>query len=152
MLSVSTTQHNGGNNSLWEKNRSVWNVGIRYALPIGAANYAATFYVMQSGVTSHKFQLWAVYSCLNDPAGSVRKKAVAQTAAAVPTGTWAALSSTAVAFPPSDAPKGCKMTEAAFWVTQVEQGTCGTGTGQVECPDLFLDDATITLTNATPTD
>ena len=151
MLSVSTTQHNGGMKSLWEQNRSLWNVGIRYALPIGAADYAVTFYVMQSGVTSHKLQLWAAYSCLGDPAGSVRKRALTQTSA-LPTGTWAALSSTAVAFPPSDAKSGCKMTGAAFWVTQVEQGPCGTGTGQVECPDLFLDDASIALTNATPTD
>jgi len=151
-LSVSTTQHNGGKNSLWEQNRSLPSVGIRYALPIGAANYAVTFYVMQSGVTSHALQLWAAYSCLGDPPNSVRKRAISQTAA-LPTGTWAALSSPAVAFPPSDAPTtGCKMTGAAFWVTQFDQGTCGTGTGQVECPDLFLDDATIALTNTPPTD
>jgi hypothetical protein len=153
MLSVSTTQHNGnGKNSLWERNRSLSNVGIRYALPIGAANYAVTFYVMQSGVTSHALQLWAAYSCLGDPANSVRTKAISQTAMALPTGMWAALSSPAVAFPPSDAKAGCKLTGAAFWVTQVDQGTCGTGTGQIECPDLFLDDATIALTTTPPTD
>jgi hypothetical protein len=151
MLSVSTTQHNGGKNSLWERNRSLWNVGIRYALPIGAANYAATFYVMQSGTVSHALQLWAAYSCLGDPANSVRQKAITQTTL-LPTGTWAALSSAAVALPPSDAPKGCKLTGAAFWVTQAESGTCGPGTGQVECPDLFLDDATIALTNVPPMD
>jgi hypothetical protein len=153
MLSVSTTQHNGGSHSLWERNRSRSDMGIRYALPIGAANYAVTFYVMQSGVTAHALQLWAAYSCAGDPANSVRQKAIAQTAA-LPGGTmWAALSSSAVAFPPSDAAASCKqMTGAAFWVTQVEQGTCGTQSGQVECPDLFLDDATIALTTAPPTD
>ena len=104
MLSVSTTQHNGGKNSLWERNRSLPSVGIRYALPIGAANYAVTFYVMQSGVTAHALQLWAAYSCYGDPANSVRQKAIAQTGA-LPGGTWAALSSSAVAFPPSDAVK-----------------------------------------------
>jgi len=150
-LSVSATQHNSGKSSLWEQKRSLWNLGIRYALPIGPANYAASFYVMQSGVTSHALQLWAAYSCLGDPANSIRQKAVAQTAM-LPTGHWAALSSTAVAFPPSNAPKGCKLTSAAFWVTQAEQGTCGTGTGQVECPDLFLDDASIALTTTPPTD
>ena len=152
-LSVSTTQHNGGGkNSLWERNRSLSSIGIRYALPIGAANYAATFYVMHSGVTAHALQLWAAYSCFGDPANSVRKKAIAQTAA-LPGGTWAALSSAAVAFPPSDAPPICKqLTGAAFWVTQLDQGTCGTGSGQVECPDLFLDDATIALTTTPPTD
>jgi hypothetical protein len=44
------------------------------------------------------------------------------------------------------------MTGAAFWVTQAETGTCGTGSGQIECPDLFLDAATIALTNLPPTD
>jgi hypothetical protein len=150
-LSVSTTQHNGGTNSLWAKSRSLWNVGIRYALPIGAADYAVTFYVMQSGATSHQLQLVAAYSCLGDPANSIRQKTLATTSPK-PGGMWTALSASAVAFPPSDAPRGCKMTNAAFWVTQVEQGACGTGTGQVECPDLFLDDANITLTNAPPTD
>ncbi|HXU61186.1 MAG TPA: hypothetical protein VN962_05750 [Polyangia bacterium] len=150
-LSVSTAQHNGGKNSLWEQKRSLWNVGIRYALPIGPANYAATFYVMQSGVTSHALQLWAAYSCLGDPANSIRQKSIAQTAM-LPTGQWAPLSNTAVAFPPSDAPRGCKLTSAAFWVTQADQGTCGTAIGQVECPDLFLDDASIALTTNTPTD
>lgn len=150
-LSVSTTQHNGGKNSLWLQNRSLWNTAIRYPLPTGAADYAVTFYVMQTGVTSHALQLVAAYSCKGDPSGSVRTKAITQTAA-LPTGTWTPLSSGAVAFPPSDAPKGCQMTGAAFWVNQVEQGTCGTGSGQVECPDLFLDDATIALTNTPPTD
>ncbi len=150
-LSVSTAQHNGGKNSLWEHNRSLSITAMRYALPIGAADYAVTFYVMQSGVTSHAIQLWAAYSCKGDPSGSVRTKAITQTAA-LPTGSWAPLSSGAVAFPPSDAPKGCQMTGAALWVTQADQGTCGTGSGQIECPDLFLDDATIALTNTPPTD
>jgi hypothetical protein len=151
MLSVSTTQHNGGKNSLLAHNRSLWNTALRYALPIGAADYAVTFYVMQSGVTAHAVQLWAAYSCKGDPSGSVRTKAIAQTAA-LPTGSWTPLSSNAVAFPPSDAPPGCQMTGTAFWVTQADQGTCGTGSGQIECPDLFLDDATIALTNTPPTD
>jgi hypothetical protein len=157
-LSVSTTQHNGGKASLWLQSRTTSAMAIRYALPTGAADYAATFYVMQSGVTAHTLQLWAAYNCLGDPTGpgnGPRTKVIAQTAAALPTGMWAPLSSNAVAFPPSDAPKGCKMTGAAFWVTQAEaiQGNpCGTGTGQVECPDLFVDDATISLTNTPPTD
>lgn len=152
-LSVSTTQHNGtsGKSSLSAHNRTLWNTAIRYALPTGAADYAVTFYVMQMGVTSHPVQLWAAYSCKGDPSGSVRTKAITQTAP-LATGTWTPLTSNAVAFPPSDAPVGCKMTGAAFWVTQADQGTCGTGSGQVECPDLFLDDASIALTNTPPTD
>jgi hypothetical protein len=151
MLGVSTAQFNTGKKSLWLQGRSVWNAGIRYALPTGAADYAATFYVMQTGATSHQLQLGAAYSCLGDPANSIRQKTVATTTP-LPTGQWTPLSASAVALPPSDAPKGCKMTSAAFWVTQVEQGACGTGTGQIECPDLFVDDATITLTNTPPTD
>jgi hypothetical protein len=150
-LSVSTTQHNGGKNSLWLQNRSLWNTAIRYALPLGAADYAVTFYVMQSGVTAHAVQLWAAYSCKDDPSGSVRTKAISQTVQ-LATGSWLPLTSGAVAFPPSDAPAGCQMTGAAFWVTQADQGNCGTGSGQIECPDLFLDDATIALTNTPPTD
>ena len=154
-LSVSTTQHNGGKASLWLQSRTTSTMAIRYPLPIGAADYAVTFYVTHSGATAHTLQLWAAYNCLGDPTGSgngPRTKVIAQTGAALPAGTWASLSSSAVAFPPSDAPKGCKLTGAAFWVTQAEQGPCGTGTGQVECPDLFLDDATIALTNTPPTD
>ena len=152
MLSVSTAQHNGnGKNSLLEHNRSLWNTAIRYALTTGAADYAVTFYVMQQGATAHAIQLWAAYSCKGDPANSVRTKAITQTAM-LATGNWAALTSTAVAFPPSDAQAGCQMTGAALWVTQADQGTCGTQSGQIECPDLFLDDATIQLTNTPPTD
>jgi hypothetical protein len=151
-LSVSSAQFNtGGKKSLSLSGRTVWNAGIRYPMPIGPADYATTFYVMQTGATAHQLQLVAAYNCLGDPANSIRQKTVATTSP-LPTGQWTPLSANAVAFPPSDAPKGCKMTNASFWVTQVEQGACGTGTGQIECPDLFLDDATITLTNTTPTD
>ena len=41
------------------------NTGIRYALPIGAANYAITFYAMQQGTKQHPLQLQAAYTCLN---------------------------------------------------------------------------------------
>jgi hypothetical protein len=151
-LSVSTAQFNAGKKSLWLQKRPLWNTAIRYPLSIGAANYAVTFYVMQMGATSHALELWAAYSCLGDPANSVRTKSITTTSM-LATGKWAALSSSAVAFPPRDAAANCKqMTGAEFWVTQADQGTCGTGTGQIECPDLFLDDATIALTTTPPTD
>ena len=156
MLGVSAAQFNTGQKSLWLQGRSVWNAGIRYPLTIGAADYAVTFYVMHTGATTHQLQLVAAYSCLNDPATSVRQKIIATTnPLAGGAGHWASLGTApgaGVAFPPSDAPKGCKMTSAALWVTQVEQGACGTGTGQIECPDLFLDDANLTLTNMPPSD
>jgi hypothetical protein len=63
---------------------------------------------------------------------------------AVPGNTWTQLTGTAV-FPPADAAVGCKLSLAAVYVRQ--DGTaCGTGAGQVECPDLYIDDVSITLT------
>jgi hypothetical protein len=158
-LTVSTTQHNGtsGKGSLVLQGRTTSTVAIRYAMPIGPADYAVTFYVMQMGTTSHAIQLSVDYFCSGDntaPGNLPRSKVVATTAP-LPPGMWVALSTSAVAFPPSDAPKGCKLLGAgtAFWVTQADGGpACGTGTSQVECPDIYLDDASITLTNTAPTD
>jgi hypothetical protein len=61
----------------------------------------------------------------------------------VTTGAWTQLMGT-VTMPPANAPAGCKVTAASVYVMQ--EGTmCGTGSGQVECPDLYVDDASITL-------
>jgi hypothetical protein len=56
---------------------------------------------------------------------------------------WNTLSGT-VTFPPVNAPATCKLAAAAIYMQQ-EGGTCGTGTGQIECPDLFIDDVSISL-------
>ena len=45
-------------------------------------------------------------------------------------------------FPPANAPAGCVMSQASLALGQAETGTCGS---TVECPDLFVDDASITL-------
>ena len=52
---------------------------------------------------------------------------------------WTQLSGT-VTFPPANAPVGCRLTSAAVYVQQ-ENGTCGT----LECPDIYIDDVSITL-------
>ena len=122
---------------------------ISYPLTIGAANYAVSLYAMQQGTTNHALQLQAAYTCLNNP--NTYTATIAQTSSPGPApNTWVQLKGT-YAFPPTSSPvPKCQLTGAAFWVTQVESGTCGTGTGQVECPDLFVDDASIKLTNAPP--
>ena len=61
------------------------------------------------------------------------------TEVAVPANTWTVLSGTVV-LPPADATVGCKLVDADVHVEQ-EVGTCGT----IECPDLYLDDAAITI-------
>jgi hypothetical protein len=50
----------------------------------------------------------------------------------------------ALTLPPANATPGCELAQATVFVTQ-EAGTCGAGAGQVECPDLFVDDVSITL-------
>jgi hypothetical protein len=42
--------------------------------------------------------------------------------------------------PPANAPPGCKLIQAEVHLQQ-ESGTCGT----IECPDLYVDDAAITV-------
>ncbi|HLK92883.1 MAG TPA: hypothetical protein VKZ18_23525 [Polyangia bacterium] len=54
--------------------------------------------------------------------------------------SWTELGGTFV-FPPADAPAGCRLSMAAIDVVQAEAGDCST----LECPDLFVDDASVTL-------
>ena len=148
-LSVSSTYANTGTHSLQETKRMFSTTAISYPLTIGAANYAVSLYAMQQGTTNHALQLQAAYTCLNH--ASTYTATIVQTPSPGPApNSWVQLKGT-YAFPPTSSPvPKCQLTGAAFWVTQVESGTCGTGTGQVECPDLFVDDASIKLTNATP--
>jgi hypothetical protein len=148
-LAVSSTYANTGTHSLQETARTASSTGIRYALPIGAANYAISVWAMQQGTTQHPLQLQAAYTCLNH--SSTYTATIYQTPSPGPAkNTWVQLQGT-YAFPPPSSPiSKCQLTSAAFWVTQVESGTCGSGTGQVECPDLFVDDASVTLSNTPP--
>jgi hypothetical protein len=104
-----------------------------------------TLYAMQNG-TSHTLHLLGVYTCLGD-------SVVHSDEIAVQYGTtaWSPLTGV-MTFPPHDAPQGCKLTSASLWVTQADVGTataCGAGAGQVECPDIFVDDVSIKLTTGT---
>jgi len=50
-----------------------------------------------------------------------------------------------VTLPPPDAPAGCKLVQAAIAVRQIDAGTCTASGGTLECPDLYIDDVSITL-------
>jgi hypothetical protein len=136
-LAVSATVAHGGTHSLWQKSRTIANTGIRYALPIGIARYSVTFNVLQSGSMNHALVLQPAYTCIGSPTLITPTSTVTATAAP---NTWTTLSGTFV-FPPVDAPSGCQLSSAAVYVLQGETGTCAA----VECPDLFVDDASITL-------
>jgi hypothetical protein len=139
-LSVSSTVAHGGTHSLQQATRSLPSAGPRYALPIGAARYAISFWVQHGGAQTHDLILQPTYTCVG---GALTMPPPIKTLAAVPGHMWMQLSGTAV-FPPANAPAGCKLSSAAVYV-QHEGTACGTGTGQVECPDLFIDDASITV-------
>jgi hypothetical protein len=94
-----------------------------------------------NGLTNHDLTLQGTYTCAQG--GGPQMLPAIATASAVVAGTWTQLSGT-VTFPPPNAMAGCKMTTAAIYVTQ-EGNMCGSGAGQVECPDLFIDDASITM-------
>ena len=136
-LAVSTAvPANGGMNSLAVTARPSSTSGPRYALPLGPARYNITFHVLHNGSTAHDLILQPSYTCLG---GSQVFPPPIATEPAVPANTWTTLSGTVV-LPPVGAAAGCKLVQADVHVEQ-EEGACAT----IECPDLFLDDAAITL-------
>jgi hypothetical protein len=139
-LSVSATVAHGGTHSLWQSSRALTTAGPRSVLFTGAARYNVSFYVQHSGASAHDLALAATYTCIG---GNQMMTPAITTMPAVPGNTWTLLNGT-VTMPPPSAPAGCQLSEAGVFVQQ-ESGTCGAGTGQVECPDLFLDDASISL-------
>lgn len=56
-------------------------------------------------------------------------------------GDWVQVTGTFV-LPPANAPSGCVLSQASVAMGQAETGDCGS---TVECPDLFVDDASTTL-------
>jgi hypothetical protein len=84
--------------------------------------------------------LTPTYTCLG---GSAQFPGAAVTASQVSGSTWNQLSAT-ITYPPANAPAGCKLKAAAVYVQQ-ESGTCISAGGQTECPDLYVDDVSITL-------
>jgi len=145
-LVVNGTKAHGGTKSLQQTGRTNVGTGLQYPMMIGAADYAITLWAMQTGTApgGHNLQLQAVYTCLGD--STVYQDQIALDYGV--TTTWAKLYGV-YGFPPRHGVPGCKLTSAALWVTQADGAgmTCGT---QVECPDLFIDDLSILLTNLSP--
>jgi hypothetical protein len=139
-LAISGTKSHGGTNSLFNTGRAATFNGPRWNLPIGTAKYTVSFWVMHTGSSPHDLTLQPTYACLG---GSQQFPAGVATAAQATGGTWTQLSGS-VTFPPAGATAGCKLTSAGLYIQQ-EGGTCGTGTGQIECPDIYVDDVSITL-------
>jgi hypothetical protein len=136
VVGLSQTVHNTGTSSLVATSRTASTAGPRYVLPIGAARYNVSFHVLHNGTSAHDLALAATYTCLG---GTQTSPPPAATVAATPHNTWTTLSGT-VTLPPANAPAGCRLVQADVHVQQ-EPGTCAA----VECPDIYVDDASITL-------
>jgi hypothetical protein len=142
-LSISSTVFRpGGAGSLQHSGRMNTYNGPRWTLPLGAAKYNVTFYALHSGALPHDLVLQPTYTCAAATPAAVFPPPIAIASQAGGNG-WNTLSGT-VTFPPAGAAAGCKLISAAIYVQQ-EGGTCGAGVGQIECPDLFVDDVSITL-------
>jgi hypothetical protein len=139
-LAITTAQAHGGTNSMVDTGRTQTYQGPKWNLPIGTAKYNVVFYALHTGSLPHSLMLQPVYNC---GTGSQQFPASVGIASNVAGGTWNQLSAS-VTFPPANAPAGCQLTAAGFYVQQ-EGGTCGTGAGQIECPDIYIDDVSITL-------
>lgn len=139
-LAISNTVAHGGTQSLFHAGRSVPTAGPSYALPIGAASYVISLWAQHTGTTTHDLVLQPTYTCIGD---SLVTPPPIVTATMIASNTWTHLTGTAV-FPPADAAAGCKLAQAAFHVQQ-EGTACGSASGQVECPDLYVDDVSVTL-------
>jgi len=139
-LAVSTAHAHGGTNSLVDAARTQPYQGQQWNLPIGTAKYNVSFYALHTGSLPHSLMLQPVYTC---GTGGQQFPAPVATASNVAGGTWNQLSGT-ITFPPPEAPAGCQLSSAGLYIQQ-EGGTCGSGPGQVECPDIYVDDVSITL-------
>ena len=140
-LSISDTVAHTGTRSLKQSGRSVPAAGPRYALTAGTARYAFSFWVKHGGTATRDLILQPSYNCIN-PSTQVLPPPI-KVAAGVAGDTWTELTGT-FTFPPADATAGCKLQSAAIYV-RTDGNACGTGAGQVECPDLYLDDVSIKL-------
>jgi hypothetical protein len=135
-LATSTTAFRSGARSLALTGRTAAYNGQRWNLPLGAAKYNVTVYALHSGGLPHDLILQPTYKCLGladeypAPIASQLQKG---------SGQWFELSGT-VTFPPANAPAGCKLVSAGIYL-QTGGGSCGAN----ECPDLYVDDVSITL-------
>jgi len=141
-IGVSATMSHGGTHSLSVTGRTATESGPTYALPTGTARYKIALQAMHTGTSSHGLALWAAYEC----GGGLQLTAALRIAnvPAVAASTWTPLSAT-VTLPEPDAPADCHMKLATVSVSQEETATCISSGGSVECPDLYIDDVSITL-------
>jgi hypothetical protein len=138
-LATTTAIFLGGTHSLAHTGRTATFQGPRWNLPIGAAKYNLTFNALHDGTMNHDLILQPTYTC-NDGMGA-RFPASVAIASQVGGMSWNTLSGT-YTMPPANAPAGCKMISAAVYLQQeFGNGSC---TG-VECPNLYVDDVSITL-------
>jgi len=135
-LATTTTVFRTGTHALGLTARNQSFAGPRWNLPIGPAKYTVTLYALHSGGLPHDLILQPVYTCLG---GTQQFPASIAMASQAGGNGWNQLTGT-VTFPPANAPAGCQLTGAGVYV-QTEGGSCGTN----ECPDLFVDDVSITL-------
>jgi hypothetical protein len=138
-LAISTAVFKTGLRSLQSTGRTATFQGPRWNLPLGAAKYNVTFNGLHSGSFPHDLILQPVYTCLASGATQFFPAPIA-TASQVGGNGWNTLSGT-VTFPPANAAAGCKLTAAGVYMQQEGSTNCTTG----ECPDLFVDDVSITL-------
>jgi hypothetical protein len=141
VVGISSTIFHTGSHSLSTTGRTVATAGPTYALPTGAARYVVTFQGQHNGASAHGLILQPSYTCAG---GTQTLPSPIAMAASVPASTWTQLSGM-VTLPPADAPAGCHMVQAAVSMRQQETGACSTSGGTLECPDLFVDDASVTL-------
>ncbi len=137
-LATSTAAFRSGARSLAHTGRAAQYNGPHWGLPLGAAKYNVTFHSLHNGGLPHDLILQPTYRCLGDTDSTFP----APVATAIQAGgnAWNQLSGT-VTFPPAGAPAGCRLVSAGLYL-QTEGASCGGGN---ECPDLFVDDVSITL-------
>jgi hypothetical protein len=137
-LGVSTAIYLGGTHSLSHTLRTATSQGPRWNLPLAAARYNITFNALHDGAMNHDLILQPTYTCLNGQANYPASVAVATQAGG---NSWNALSGT-ITMPPANATPGCKLISAGVYLQQeYGNGSCS----GVECPNLYVDDVSITL-------
>jgi hypothetical protein len=108
-------------------------------MPLGAAQYDVVFNAMHDGSLPHDLIVTQQYTCKGASA-----QYVSIATASNASGNQFYKLSTTVTYPPANAPAGCLLTTAGIYVQQ-EQGTCENAGGTTECPNIYIDDVSITL-------
>jgi hypothetical protein len=141
-LKISTANAHGGTRSLWLAARTAATGGIKYPLPTGPGRYTVSYWAMHTGTRDHDLQLLPSYTCI-PPTGmsAVPVNGTPGPAVTAAPNTWVQVTQTFV-MPPVDAPVGCILQQASVALQQADPGgTCAGG----DCPDLFVDDASIVI-------